>query len=949
MEDRSMSRTILLTGATGFLGGEVARRLVQGTDCTLVALVRGEGAEAAARRLARGWSDWPEPSGAIGGRVQVLCGDVALPQLGLDDETYAGLIGEVTQIVHVAADLRLNAPIDELRATNVQGVANVLELARAARKSGKLERLAHVSTAYVAGRRTGDVPEDALTDAFGFSSAYERTKYEGERLVQAARDELPVSIFRPGFVVGDSHSGAIRTSNTLYYPLRLYLAGKLRVLPARRELRVNLVPVDYVAEAIVHLIFAPEAAGLTFHLTAPDTSLPMASELIEATRRWALEHLRLRLPRPIFLPLPLPRTYGRARRGTSGGEHTLGPMSDLLPYMSSRQAFRRDNVDRLLGPYTLSWREYLPRLLEYGVYTGFLHRSGRTVHEQILYRLGSKSRRVTYHDLADGKRVTRSAAEVRAEIVAAAGALRTLGIGPGDAVAMTGLNSTRYLALDVAIGLLGAVSVPLYYTSPPAEVAAIVEASGAKLLLVGTPRLLERLGELVTPCCRELPIVSFCREPVPADSTGKVMGWEAFLALGAGQGSDGRTVERAPVELDSLATLRYTSGTTGQSKGAMFTHAHLRWLAEVTASLLPWQARNRTTSWLSCLPMNHVVEGILATYAPYYIPAPLEITFLENIHELSRALPQIRPSAFFSVPRIYERVWDAFAESGPGRFYLGLGHGAAGRGLRALLRPLLRQSLLRKAGLDRCAMLIVGSAPVPEGMVRAYRELGIEVHNAYGLTEAPLVALNRPGANHLGTVGQPLPETKVRIAADGEVLVQGPQVTAGYYRGEPACVDGWLLTGDLGQLTDDGRLMILGRKKELIKTSYGKYIHPGKVEALLKEIPGVVEAMVVGEGRPYCVGLLWARDGTQGHRSGGAIDRAIAEANTRLSHPEQVKRWALLPANLSVEGGQLTANLKLKRHVVGAQYLAIVDGLYGGKAMPGQVLHVGQAAREQAA
>jgi long-chain acyl-CoA synthetase len=234
-------------------------------------------------------------------------------------------------------------------------------------------------------------------------------------------------------------------------------------------------------------------------------------------------------------------------------------------------------------------------------------------------------------------------------------------------------------------------------------------------------------------------------------------------------------------------------------------------------------------------------------------------------------------------------------------------------------------------------------------MLRAYRELGIEIHNAYGLTEAPLVAMNRPGANHLGTVGQPLPETKVRIAGDGEVLVRGPQVTAGYYHGEPACVDGWLLTGDLGELSGDGGLVILGRKKELIKTSYGKYIHPGKIEALLKEIPGVVEAMLVGEGRPYCVGLLWARDGTRGHPAGEAIDRAIAEANARLSHPEQIKRWALLPADLSVEGGQLTANLKLKRHVVGQQYLGIVDGLYGGTPMPGQVLHVGQAAREGAA
>jgi len=328
----------------------------------------------------------------------------------------------------------------------------------------------------------------------------------------------------------------------------------------------------------------------------------------------------------------------------------------------------------------------------------------------------------------------------------------------------------------------------------------------------------------------------------------------------------------------------------------------------------------------------------------------VDITFLEDIHDLSQALPQVRPTAFFSVPRVYEKVWEAFAESRPGRLYLGLGKSATRQGLGALLsrilRPFVRQMLLRKAGLDRCALLMVGSAPASEGLLRAYRDLGIEVHNAYGLTEAPLVALNRPGANHLGTVGQPLPETRVRIAEDGEVLVQGPQVTAGYFHGESACKDGWLLTGDLGRLTDEGSLVILGRKKELIKTSYGKYIHPTKVEALLKQIPGVTEAMLVGEARPYCVGLLWARDGVPGHPSSEAVDRAIVEANTHLSSPEQVKRWALLPANLSVEGGQLTASLKLKRQVVGQQFLSIIDGLYAGKPMPGGVLHVGQAARE---
>jgi len=487
------------------------------------------------------------------------------------------------------------------------------------------------------------------------------------------------------------------------------------------------------------------------------------------------------------------------------------------------------------------------------------------------------------------------------------------------------------------------VSVPLYYTSPPAEVGAILQASEAKLLLVGVPRLLEHLDELCTWLRAELPIVSFCRDRVPEGLPCQVMPWDEFLALGAAQSASTARVASAPVGFGDLATLRYTSGTTGQPKGVMFHHAHLRWIAECTASLLPWKARNRAASWLSCLPMNHVVEGILATYSPYYIPAPVDIYFLEDIHDLCRALPQVRPTIFFSVPRVYERVWEAFAGNGPGRFYLSLRKGF----VRPVLRPVLRWALLRKAGFDRCAQLIVGSAPAAESLLRAYHDLGIEVHNAYGLTEAPLVALNRLGANQIGTVGQPLTNTEVRVAEDGEVLVRGPQVTAGYFRAESPCQDGWLLTGDLGRLTDEGKLVILGRKKELIKTSYGKYIHPAKVEMLLKEIPGVAEAMLAGEGRPYCAALLWTRGNGRDGSSTEAIDRAILDVNGRLSHPEQVKQWAILPGSLSIEGGHLTANLKLKRQVVAQQFSGVLDALYRGESMPGDTVHVGQAPRER--
>ncbi len=930
-----MSAVVLLTGAMGFLGTQIARRLIQKADCTIIALVRAEDHEGARRRLSRAWWDWRELSDAIGTRVLVDRGDVTAPRLGLDPPTYDALVHTVTHIVHSAADLRVNAPIQELRRTNVQGTANLLEFARAVQRDHGLARFSHVSTAYVCGARRGDVPEEALSDEFGFSCAYELSKYEGERLVQAAKAELPISVLRPGMIVGDSRTGEIKTFNTFYFPLKLYLTGVTHILPANPNLRVNIVPIDYVADAVVRLTFDAPAEGLNFHLTAPYEALPTARELAEFVREWAKERLHLNLPKPLLIPLPEFATRGRYNplrpsRHDPGG--MLGSLLTLAPYFNERVRFQRGNVDWLLGPYEVKWREIMSPILDYAIYSDFMHRSERTVHEQILYRLGSTRRGVTYHDIIEGQVITHSAAEVRRDMLAAVSALRALGIQRGDRVALVGLNSTRYLTLDVAIGLAGAASVPLYYTSPPADIDAILQASGARLLFIGAPQLLERLAELKT----ELPVISFLERPVCEK---KVMEWGKFLSLG----SEGPAVTASPAGFGDLATLRYSSGTTGRPKGVMFNHEQLRWMGECLPALMPWMARNKSANYLSSLPMNHVVEGILATYAPYYTPAPVNIYFLQDLRDLAHTLPRVQPTVFFSVPRVYEKMWERFQDNRFARLYFGLHENI----IKRTLRLLLRTSLLRNAGLDRSAELMVGSAPCSEGLLRAYHELGVEVHNSYGLTEAPLVTLNRLGENRIGTVGELLPETQIRIAEDGEILVRGPQVTAGYFNEGEATPfrDGWLATGDLGQMTGEGSLVILGRKKELIKTAYAKYVHPAKIESRLKEIRGVAEAMLVGEGKPFCVALMWVTDGHGDQARAENIDRAVQVMNEQLSHPEQVKRWAILPNDLSIERGDLTGNLKLKRHAVTQRLQSVVSALYDGGQACENVLHIGAAER----
>jgi long-chain acyl-CoA synthetase len=333
--------------------------------------------------------------------------------------------------------------------------------------------------------------------------------------------------------------------------------------------------------------------------------------------------------------------------------------------------------------------------------------------------------------------------------------------------------------------------------------------------------------------------------------------------------------------------------------------------------------------------MGHVVEGILATYSPYYIPASVEIYFLEDFRSLQSALPKVRPTIFFAVPRVYEKVWEALEKNSIGRLYL---H-TKSRLLRATLRRTIRNATLKRAGLNKCAQLIVGSAICGDELLANYRDLGVEIYNAYGLTEAPLITLNRLGRNRLGTVGEPMPYTQVKTAEDGEIMVKGPQITAGYFDQSliPPFKDGWLLTGDTGQITPEGSLVIYGRKKELIKTSYGKCIYSGKIEGMIRELPEVNEALLLGESKPFCTALAWVDKKSYTPETFAVIDTAMEEMNKHLSNPEKIKRWAILVNDLSIERGELTPNLKLKKAAIAQRYSKIIDSLYTGAAIESEV------------
>lgn len=905
---------VLLTGASGFVGTWMAKWFLDNSEQDIIAPIRAGDEEQAIARLHRAWWDWPALREQIGERVDVVVGDITKENLGLTPDALSMVRRDAERVVHCAASVWFGRSAEEMERVNVQGTRNVLGLARSIQLSRGLERFSHVSTAYVAGRRMGDVREGDLSDSSGFNNEYERSKFRSERLVRESAGDIPISVFRPGMIVGDSRNGWVRTFNTLYLPLRLYLTGKMRILPASRELRINMVPVDYVADSIARLTLDQRAEGMTMHLTPSFDRMPTAGEFVDKVREWGGNNLDTNLPKPHFLCLPL-----------LGGGKMMETYRLLKPYLNERRRFLRDTTDRLLGTYEIDWRRLLEKMLEFAVYHGFLHRSDRTVHEQIIFRMASKTRPLKYHDLEVDRSVSIYPEQLRSVMLRSASSLRSLGIGRGDRVAVVGLNSTRYLAVDVAIGLTGAVSVPLYYTSPPSEIREIVKDCDARAIFVGAPHLMESLDELAG---NEL-IIDFSETETPEG----VMSWSEFLARGS---------EDTPLPLacpDDLATLRYTSSTTGRPKGVEFTHAHLRWMAEALASLFPWSARNRTVSYLSFLPMNHVVEGILGTYSTYFAPAPLELSFLRDFHELSRSLPKARPSIFFSVPRFYEKVWERM-ENNPSyqRYMKSRGGG------KEIRRRLIRRALLRKTGLDRCTQLIVGSAPSGVEMLERFRELGIEIHDAYGLTEAPLVTLNRLGANRIGTVGQPLPQTELRISDDGEIEVKGPQVMSGYYgKEEQPIVDGWLKTGDLGSIDSKGYLVVEGRMKEVMVTSYGKTIQPMKIETMLRSISGVQEVMLVAEGRPFCTALIWV-DHDAGAKTMADIDEEIEEMNSRLSRPERIVRWAILPFDLSIDAGELTANLKIRRAVIESRYREIIDSIYSREGL--EDIHVGEVGEE---
>jgi long-subunit acyl-CoA synthetase (AMP-forming) len=543
-----------------------------------------------------------------------------------------------------------------------------------------------------------------------------------------------------------------------------------------------------------------------------------------------------------------------------------------------------------------------------------------------------------------------------------AGGLAKLGVGKGDAVALLMSNRWEFIPTDLAAVHLGAVPFSIYQTSSPEQIAYVCRDAGARVAVVESTFL-----ESFQRARAELPDLEHV---VVVDGEGGTHTLAELEELDPGFDA-GATAEA--VEPDDLLTLIYTSGTTGPPKGVQLSHRNLMSLVAAVDGIIDLPERGaRVISWL---PAAHIAER----GAHYYLPVVrgISVTVCPDPRRIVEFLPQVRPTWFFAVPRVWEKL-----KAGLEAMLAGLPEKQrvpAQKGLDAALEKVrLEQAgkpvpeeiaaaaaqadeamfagLRRNLGLDELVAVNVGAAPSPVEVLEFFHAIGVPIGELWGMSETcGVITCNRPGRIKIGTVGPPIPGAEVKLADDGEVLVRSPFNMVGYRNlpertAETILDDGWLATGDIGELDEDGYLRIVDRKKELIINAAGKNMSPANIESHLKAAsPLIGQAVAIGDRRPYNVALIvldpdfapvWAAqqgiesasiaDLAGDERVRAAVQEAVDAANAKLARVEQVKKFTILPNEWVPGGDELTPTMKLKRRPIEEKYAAEIEALYAG-------------------
>lgn len=562
-----------------------------------------------------------------------------------------------------------------------------------------------------------------------------------------------------------------------------------------------------------------------------------------------------------------------------------------------------------------------------------------------------------------------SSDEMLTRIQRVAAGLQALGIKGGDRVAILSESRVEWTLADAGCVFAGAIDVPIYPTLTPPQVRYILNDSGARVLFVSNQEKYQEVCDAVS-VCSAIQQVIFLEEPATShDPEISLNGLERLGAKLIADQSDMTARIAHEISPTDLATIIYTSGTTGEPKGVMLTHSNLVSNVIDSASHLSF---NRDDSVLSVLPLSHVLERV-AMYM--YIYHGMAVFYGESLEMIGPNLCEVRPTIFVAVPRIFEKIFarvkEKTAEKGRlnvavlnwavavGKEYakLAVRHGKipGPLGFKHKIADKLIFSKIRAALGGRIRLLVSGGAALPEELGYIYIGAGLPIVQGYGLTEtSPVITAGQLDDNRIGSVGKPIPNVDVRIAADGEIETRGPNVMRGYYNkpAETRAVmtdDGWFKTGDIGTIDEDGFLRITDRKKELFKTSGGKYIAPQPIEQMIKGSLFVNQVVLVGNGRKFPAALIvpdWERvesyaelkglntkDHAELSKHPRVIDlfqRQIGELTKDLAGYERVKKIALLEHELTIQGGELTPTMKVKRRVIDEKYKQIIDAIYAG-------------------
>jgi long-chain acyl-CoA synthetase len=561
--------------------------------------------------------------------------------------------------------------------------------------------------------------------------------------------------------------------------------------------------------------------------------------------------------------------------------------------------------------------------------------------------------------------------EVREQALDLAAGLSEAGLAPGSTMAIMASNRTEHVLADIAAVHASATPMSIYATLAPEQVAYVAGHSEPSVVVLEGVDQLNRWRKALA----EVPGIQtvVVLDPAIAGEDERAITWHDLLARGReARAADPQKYHELwrSVSPDQPLTILYTSGTTGNPKGVVLTHHNICF--ETESSLATHQMFDAGVS-ISYLPFAHIAERMLGIYIPQFQGGHVHLIGDPSL--LVGALGEVHPTRFFGVPRVWEKIRTGVsgllaAETDQEKkaavenaMSVGLRY-VESRQFGQATPPELAEEYARMdaavlgpirglLGLDQVEWAASAAAPMPVDVTRFFAGLGLEIYDVYGMTEtSAVVTANGPSGFRLGTVGRAIEGVEVRLGEDDEILVRGPVTTPGYFKAEDATramvdEDGWLHTGDIARMDEDGFFSIVDRKKEMIITSAGKNIAPSNIENLLKESPLVGHALVFGEGRPYCVAVL-TLDGevapvlAQKHgieftdladlarnpRILALVQQSVDAANERLSRPEQVKKWELLPTEWTAESEELTPTLKLKRRVVHAKYQDVLDRLY---------------------